>query len=80
MLNKFEVKKDDGSRFDFKCEVDPESFFKLIASGTVYIGWDKCWVNEEFSLPRCFKCWNFHHISSDVNQNCNVLNVAMNKR
>lgn len=68
VLHKFEVKKPE-SRFGYKREVDPESFNLLIAAGSVCVGWDKCWVNEDFNLLRCFKCWGFHHTSKNCPDN-----------
>lgn len=48
-------------RYGFKIEVDPTTFSALIGAKSVHIGWDKCWIHEEFNLIRCFNCWGFHH-------------------
>lgn len=63
ILHKFSVQKDT-IRYGFKCDVDPKTFQLLIEAQNIYIGWDKCWINEEFNLVRCFKCWDFHHTSN----------------
>lgn len=60
ILKKFEVKKPN-TKFGFKLEVDPATFKLVIAAQRVCVGWDKCWVNEEFNLLRCYNCWGYHH-------------------
>lgn len=51
-------------RYGFKMECDPETFARLMEAQKVCIGWDSCWVNEDFNLLRCYNCWNFHHTNA----------------
>lgn len=52
------------TRFGAKLEVDADTFKRMIDAGKVSIGWDPCWVNEDFNIRRCYKCWGFNHVSS----------------
>lgn len=49
------------SVFNVVLEVIPELFKQIIRNEFLYIGWTKCFVQEHFSLPRCYKCCKFGH-------------------
>lgn len=68
VLRKFEVKKPK-IKFGFKLEVDAATFKLLIDAQRVSVGWDKCWVNEEFNLLRCYNCWGYHHTQTSCTNN-----------
>lgn len=73
IVHRFEVKAK--SRFGFKLEVDVATLERLRSTRRLYVGWDACWVNEDFNIRRCFKCWGFNHVSS----NCKLPNYRCSK-
>lgn len=42
-------------------ELAPELFRAVMKNKTVYIGWQRCRVYEDFNLSRCFKCNGYNH-------------------
>lgn len=58
---KFVTKFAYKSVYNVVLEVTPPVFQQIIKNEFLYIGWTKCFVQEHFSLPRCFKCCKFGH-------------------
>lgn len=56
----YEVKSKN--RFGVKLEVDAKTFSTMINIGKIFVGWDSCYINEDFNIRRCFKCWGFNHV------------------
>lgn len=42
-------------------ELAPELFRSVMKNRTLYIGWQRCRVFEDFNLSRCFKCNGYAH-------------------
>jgi hypothetical protein len=46
-----------------KC--DGDTFGKIMNSGRIIVGWDRCRVYEHFQIVRCFKCSGYRHIAKE---------------
>lgn len=63
----YAVKKYNREVFNAVIEVDKETFPKIISTGKVCIGWERCKVFDAINIRRCYKCKGFNHKSVDCN-------------
>lgn len=42
-------------------DVDPSIYHKIMLTGKVYIGWQRCMVYEDLNMKRCYKCCGYGH-------------------
>lgn len=42
-------------------ELAPKLYHATMRSGTLYVGWQRCRVYEDFNLSRCYKCSGYGH-------------------
>lgn len=53
-------------------ETSPYLFKKIMDKGELYIGWRKCYINETFSVKKCYKCSGYGHLSNKCTKNVNI--------
>lgn len=51
--------------FNIIFEVKSLLYHQIMEKGYLYMGWNRCRVQEHFSLPRCFKCCKYGHHKKD---------------
>lgn len=42
-------------------ELDPEYFHRIMSTGKIYVGWQRCAAYEDLNMSRCFKCTGYGH-------------------
>lgn len=55
-------------RFNIVFEVDSIAYNKLINKQKVNIGWNRCWVHNDYGIIRCFKCCRYGHQVKDCKE------------
>lgn len=59
--------------------VRQHSFIGSFMSGKkVFLGWERCQLFEDISIPRCFKCQAYYHKSNECGQETNCELCAEN--
>jgi hypothetical protein len=54
--------------FQAVVQVDRATYDKLIAAGSVFIGYDHCYVFDAVEILRCYNCNEFQHSSKNCKQ------------
>lgn len=44
-------------------EIDAKSCEKMLALGTIKIGWKICEVQDNIGILRCYKCSGYYHMA-----------------
>ena len=74
LVRLFEVKKNERSYFNAIIEVNAEAFPKIINTGKMNIGWERCRVFDGTRVLCCFKCKGYNHRAV----NCTEKEVCLN--
>lgn len=65
VLKSIPSKKNPEYEYSLICEIDANTFEKVIRKGKLNIDFEKCRVFESIELFRCFKCCGYGHKSSE---------------